>query len=447
MISLYQSLVPHYSDSNALSQTFSARLKDNLEAQLIAEGTTDSEAVAAFAQTILDGLATQDPSNYRPFPIRQDQLKAMVFPHDNQHEIYIYKAKTKNCSTTQQRPVNTPRKSKELSKAVRIIVPKSSDQELKVEKAARLLLDLTPASPHDHPEAAFHREVKILNALKGVDEISQLYASAIYQGSKGGKPCTKGVMFQKFYSRGDLEGYLKHAKAGNEAVLYHRLLKALAILHEKKIMHNDIKPKNIFIDETFKIVFGDVEFALTEEDKDTPEVMEKYLKSGSYPHLSPERFRYLCNPKLGTDAVGLPSDIWALGTILYYLHHRKWPKIAYLLDSFFTCAERIKQLDHQMRMNKTLSAIEKREYDQMMAVLEEHLIAIEKTFDEMSASAAKIQHPHTLDDLITQLLDPDPERRLTAQQAYLTICKNTSLVPHVNGTVNRFITSNAVSAA
>ena len=88
---------------------------------------------------------------------------------------------------------------------------------------------------------------------------------------------------------------------------------ALEICEEKKIIHRDIKPDNIFVNDRGDFKLGDFGIARTVE-----KTMSGMSKKGTYDYMAPEV--YLCRP------YGQTVDIYSLGTMLYrFLNRNRLP--------------------------------------------------------------------------------------------------------------------------
>ena len=117
----------------------------------------------------------------------------------------------------------------------------------------------------------------------------------------------------EYCEKGDLDKLILQNKNNkniiDEQLIWDILIQALNALNymhnEKKILHNDIKPRNIFLDKNYNIKLGN--FRLS----------QKYLNVygnciiGTIPYMSPE----LLEKKQST----FKADIWALGCSIYEL--------------------------------------------------------------------------------------------------------------------------------
>lgn len=88
--------------------------------------------------------------------------------------------------------------------------------------------------------------------------------------------------------------------------VFRQLLSALAHMHEKGLVHRDVKPENL-------IVAGTLEARLVDFDLSGPalEAFKKPLRVGTLPYLAPEQV-------LG-QSPGPEADVYAAGVILYWV--------------------------------------------------------------------------------------------------------------------------------
>ncbi|MEO3814639.1 serine/threonine-protein kinase, partial [Sphaerisporangium sp. B11E5] len=85
------------------------------------------------------------------------------------------------------------------------------------------------------------------------------------------------------------------------------LLGALGAAHEQGILHRDVKPGNVLLTETGRVVLTDFGIAKSEGD---PNITKTGMVIGSPGYTAPERAR--------GDHTGPESDMWSLGATLYF---------------------------------------------------------------------------------------------------------------------------------
>lgn len=111
---------------------------------------------------------------------------------------------------------------------------------------------------------------------------------------------------------GSLKRVLKNGPFTLEdsAQLIDQIASALSLAHRKKVIHRDIKPTNILLDEDKNAYLSD--FGIAKDFEAVPDKSEKETKyTGSPDYLSPEQARL--------EEVTIQSDIYSLGVVLYEL--------------------------------------------------------------------------------------------------------------------------------
>lgn len=103
-------------------------------------------------------------------------------------------------------------------------------------------------------------------------------------------------------------------------ILIKSICLGLKSIHDKNILHQDIKPENIIVDKNTNIPIL-VDFGLsciTKEKDENSCIFDKCCKSGgTVEYMAPERISV-------ESKVGYPkSDVWSLGATVYYIIFRK----------------------------------------------------------------------------------------------------------------------------
>jgi serine/threonine protein kinase len=169
----------------------------------------------------------------------------------------------------------------------------------------------------------FAKEAKTLAQLRH-PHIVQIHAADIHRGEP--------YIVMDLMRGGNLAKRLEQFQAPVKAAdLLQKVARAVHYVHENKILHRDLKPRNIFLDETGEPRVGDFGLAelLNEEPAGTltgqpiwdmaETVPTAPNRAGTPPYMAPEQYR----GDFGT--VGRATDIWALGVVLYELLTRRRP--------------------------------------------------------------------------------------------------------------------------
>jgi hypothetical protein len=104
----------------------------------------------------------------------------------------------------------------------------------------------------------------------------------------------------------------KVAVTSQEAmVIVMRMLSALQVAHNAKVIHRDIKPGNIMINTegTLKLI----DFGLAKDVESKSELTDAGIAMGTYSYMAPENFKF------GSGSVDHKVDIYAVGILLYNL--------------------------------------------------------------------------------------------------------------------------------
>lgn len=169
-------------------------------------------------------------------------------------------------------------------------------------------------------------EVNIMRSLK--DPFIVRYYERILD-----KERSKIYIVMEFCEQGDLKKYIdKHKKTGEPVEeefiwkILAQMLIALKVCHtnERKIIHRDIKPGNIFLDKEGNVKLGD--FGLSKELQENSICATTNVGTPYY--MSPEQ--------VGGNKYDEKCDIWALGCIL---HEMACLKVPFRAENYLKLAE------------------------------------------------------------------------------------------------------------
>ncbi|TKR60494.1 hypothetical protein L596_027734 [Steinernema carpocapsae] len=191
-------------------------------------------------------------------------------------------------------------------------------------------VDLTDAE--DMTRKSYLNEIKLLSKLQGSRYIIKLYAYEL-QGDYLHVVMEKGD--------GDLLSYLKNRRAHEKKIngytikfLWGEMLKCVKVIHDKNVVHSDLKPANFLFAEGGHIKLIDFGIASSIPSDKTSVVKEGIMGTLSY--ISPEALNDLNSTNyydISEDENGpksrykvpLKSDVWSLGCILYNMVYGRTP--------------------------------------------------------------------------------------------------------------------------
>jgi serine/threonine-protein kinase len=109
----------------------------------------------------------------------------------------------------------------------------------------------------------------------------------------------------------------RFADPRSAAALVEKIARAMHFVHEHGVLHRDLKPGNILLDDQGEPRVSD--FGLAKFRDDDLEITHQGVVMGTFPYMAPEQARGQ------VDRFGPTTDVWALGVILYELLTRRRP--------------------------------------------------------------------------------------------------------------------------
>jgi serine/threonine protein kinase len=122
-------------------------------------------------------------------------------------------------------------------------------------------------------------------------------------------------LYMRGYSR-TLFDYLKKYDPDPERIrsIMRQILTAVHSLHKIGIVHRDVKPENLFMDDSRHVVLGDYGFATFVKNLNHPNEVNSMVQTE--PYRAPEVF-------LGQDDYGVEIDMWSVGCVMFELFNRR----------------------------------------------------------------------------------------------------------------------------
>lgn len=204
-------------------------------------------------------------------------------------------------------------------------VHKCTDKESATEYAVKIIKKKQMAEEGSTKDEDVRREIQIATSLQHVN---------IVRTVKGFETPDHFYIFMEPIIGGDLFDLVRKASYSNPSSwmnetlcrrLFSQLLEAFKYMHSLGIMHGDMKPENVLLSEkppqrpvqpvpeTMCIKICDFGFAL--KVGSTPKVMKS--ATGEKRVFGTPNY---CAPEvLNGEKVGLPSDVWSLGILLYLM--------------------------------------------------------------------------------------------------------------------------------
>ena len=179
----------------------------------------------------------------------------------------------------------------------------------KIDKGAYVLKQINIAQMNTKLRKEALNEVKILSSLDNL-YIVKYFESFVEKNNL--------YIIMEYCEGGDLAQYIKAqgVKPLNENKIWKFLIQicmGLAFIHDKKVLHRDIKSMNVFLSKQEEVRIGDLGVAKILADTGN----FAHTMIGTPYYLSPE----MCEEK----PYNSKSDVWALGCVIYEMCTKRHP--------------------------------------------------------------------------------------------------------------------------
>ena len=199
----------------------------------------------------------------------------------------------------------------------------------------------------------YRKERDAMEKIKGVPHTVPMICSK----TRHGDPTS--VIILEFCNEGDVESKLQKLTQDDGLKLWDQMAVGLKGMHERGIIHQDIKPANLFL-HNGELKIGDFGIATTKEQAKMPG--QKVI--GTIVYMSPERIFRQKEPY--SEAV----DLWAAGITFYKIFAKKHP--------FYTETDneggQLQILLHLLRFAQTAKSVIERDLDPKVAPIVHRLL-------------------------------------------------------------------------
>jgi len=260
----------------------------------------------------------------------------------------------------------------------------------------------------DHNTACIEQEVSARETLRHISGIDQPLFRFNYLSKKGREKCC--LIFQKHPM--DLEALLKQGPVdlNTQRNIEQTLLSTLSQIHQTHVIHRDIKPKNILLDE--KNTPRLIDFGLACPRIDPPKNV-----AGAPKYFPPEAVlasKLPAHPRAQAPAERIFSpaqDVWALGLVFIELTNPSHPILDKFQDKNIKDCEK-KFNDRVNWLSPLMQSAIRNPYADLSSLREEdpcpYFLDILGLLD---------QNPNPINDLLKKMFNPDFRYRITATEA------------------------------
>lgn len=246
------------------------------------------------------------------------------------------------------------------------------------------------------------REIQARKPLRHIPEICQTVWHFMYTSQKHGEKC--GMISRRYPT--DLYSFLKKGpiipdlQRKIEIILLHALKK----IHEEGMVHRDIKPQNIVLDEQGFPRIIDLSYMCSQNKP--PQTIAGTLRYKSPEVLFVEQCPASDEHRLCQKVFSSAQDVWALGIVFMYITNQKHPILGVIEDpDIKICKQKIR--DRVLWLSPELQEAIKAP-GPLLATEETPLPVVYQIFD---------QSPNPINPLLKAMLNPDWTRRITASDA------------------------------